>query len=146
MPTSSPTKPRQVLLYDGLCGFCNWAVRFVITHDTQGTMYFAPLQSEYGNQVIACHPWLATVDSVVLVETTDDGIEQVFVRSTAALRIAAYLGGWWRWLTLGYVLPGFLRDWLYDAFARMRYRLFGRYETCLVPSPDIRARFLRVSP
>ncbi len=135
-------KPRQVLLYDGLCGFCNWAVRFVITHDTQGTMYFAALQSEYGSQVIARHPWLATVDSVVLIETADDGTERVFVRSTAALRIAAYLGGCWRGLTLGYALPTGLRDWLYDAFARVRYRLFGRYETCLVPSPDIRARFL----
>ncbi|WP_249355747.1 DCC1-like thiol-disulfide oxidoreductase family protein [Chloracidobacterium aggregatum] len=82
---------------------------------------------------------------MVLVETMDDGAEQVFVRSTAALRIAAYLGGWWRWLTLGYVLPGFLRDWLYDAFARALPAV-RQYETCLVPSPDIRARFLEVSP
>ncbi|MGQ9897173.1 MAG: thiol-disulfide oxidoreductase DCC family protein [Acidobacteriota bacterium] len=133
---------RLVMLYDGLCGFCNWAVRVVIAQDRCGEMRFAALQSSYGKQVIARHPWLAAVDSVVLVETTSDGHEQVFVRSTAALRVAAYLGGWWQWLTLGYLLPTCLRDWFYDAFASLRYRLFGKYDTCLMPTPDIRARFL----
>lgn len=142
MPQPQHDKICRVLLYDGLCGFCNRAVQFVIAHDPHGTMCFAALQSAYGRQVIARHPWLATVDSVVLVETLDDGQEQVFVRSTAALRIATYLGGWWQWLRLGYLLPTFLRDWLYDAFARVRYRLFGRYDTCLMPSPDLRAWFL----
>jgi predicted DCC family thiol-disulfide oxidoreductase YuxK len=105
-------------------------------------MYFAALQGPYGSQLIARHPWLATVDSVVLVETTADGSEQIFVRSTAILRVAAYLGGWWQLLTLGHLLPACLRDWLYDAFARVRYWLFGQYESCPVPAPNIRARFL----
>ncbi|QUW02710.1 DUF393 domain-containing protein [Chloracidobacterium validum] len=142
MPPAQSTQASQVLLYDGVCGFCNWAVQFIITWDKQKTMRFAALQSEYGAQVVARHPWLATVDSVVLVETTDAGTEQVTIRSTAALRVFEYLGGWWRLLTIGYVIPRPLRDWLYDAFAKVRYRLFGKYDTCLLPSPDLRARFL----
>ncbi|MFQ3581543.1 MAG: DCC1-like thiol-disulfide oxidoreductase family protein [Chloracidobacterium sp.] len=142
MPPAQSTQASQVLLYDGVCGFCNWAVQFIITWDKQKTMRFAALQSEYGAQVVARHPWLATVDSVVLVETTDAGTEQVTIRSTAALRVFEYLGGWWRLLTIGYVIPRPLRDWLYDAFAKVRYRLFGKYDTCLLPSPELRARFL----
>ncbi|MCS7081045.1 MAG: DCC1-like thiol-disulfide oxidoreductase family protein [Chloracidobacterium sp.] len=137
-----PSEPERVLLYDGVCGFCNWTVRFIIAQDRRGTMRFAPLQGEYGAAVVARHPWLATVDSVVLVETASDGTEQVFVRSTAALRVAEYLGGWWRLLTVAYALPTALRDWLYDLFAAWRYQLFGKYDTCLTPSPDIRMRFL----
>ncbi|MFQ3589707.1 MAG: DCC1-like thiol-disulfide oxidoreductase family protein [Chloracidobacterium sp.] len=142
MPPAQSTQASQVLLYDGVCGFCNWAVQFIMTWDKQKTMRFAALQSEYGAQVVARHPWLATVDSVVLVETTDAGTEQVTIRSTAALRVFEYLGGWWRLLTIGYVIPRPLRDWLYDAFAKVRYRLFGKYDTCLLPSPELRARFL----
>lgn len=135
-------EPKRVLLYDGVCGFCNWMVQFIIAQDERGTMLFAPLQGEYGAAVVARHPWLATVDSVVLVETAPDGTERVFVRSTAALRVVEYLGGWWRLLTVGYVLPTPLRDRLYDVFAAWRYRLFGRYDACLTPAPDVRARFM----
>ncbi len=132
----------QVLLYDGVCGFCNWAVQLIIAQDQRRTMRFAAIQSEYGAQVVARHPWLASVDSMILVESPPDGAERVAIRSTAALRVAEYLGGWWRLLAVGYALPTVLRDWLYDVFAAWRYRLFGKYDACLMPSPDIRARFL----
>lgn len=132
-----------VLLYDGLCGFCDWTVQFVLRHDRRGAMQFATLQGEFARQVIARHPELAGVDSLVLVEQDRvTGEELVFARSTGALRVARYLGGGWRLAGAFYVIPRFLRDRAYDLFARYRYRVFGRYDTCPVPSTAHRARFL----
>src|SRR5436853_856030 len=88
----------QVLLYDGLCGFCNKTVQMILRRDRRGAMRFAALQSAYGEAVRARHPELQNVDSVVLVERGRDDEERIFIRSDAALRIAAYLGGWWKLL------------------------------------------------
>ncbi len=131
-----------VLLYDGVCGFCNRTVQTVIAADRAGTMRFAALQSDFGREVVARHPELEHLDSVVLVETSPDGAERVFIRSTAALRVAGYLGGLWSLLLAGYVVPTPIRDFFYDLFARYRYALFGKYESCMLPPPEIRARFL----
>jgi predicted DCC family thiol-disulfide oxidoreductase YuxK len=131
-----------VLLYDGLCGFCNKTVQTILTHDRRGTMRFAALQSAYGEAVLARRPELQGVDSVVLVEGGRNDAERVFIRSDAALRIAAYLGGWWRLLLVFRVVPRAVRDFFYDLFARYRYRLFGKYDQCLVPSPEVRSRFV----
>lgn len=132
-----------VLLYDGLCGFCDWTVQFVLRRDRRGSMRFATLQGEFARQVIARHPELAGVDSLILVERDSaTGQERVSARSIGALRVARYLGGAWRLTQVLYVLPRFLRDWAYDVFARHRYRVFGRYDTCPLPSPEHRARFL----
>ena len=134
---------RPVLLYDGVCGLCNKTVQFVLSHDRRGTLLFAPLQSNFGQSVVARHPALQNVDSVVLVEPSPGaGGERVFTRSTAALRVVSYLGGVWKILLVAYIIPRPVRDWLYDLVARYRYRLFGRYDTCLLPPPEVRARFL----
>jgi predicted DCC family thiol-disulfide oxidoreductase YuxK len=132
-----------VLLYDGVCGLCNKTVQFVLSHDRRGTLRFAPLQSSYGQSVVARHPALRNVDSVVLVEPSSGaGRERVFTRSTAALRVVSYLGGAWKLLLAAYIIPRPIRNWLYDLVARYRYRFFGRYDTCLLPPPEVRARFL----
>ena len=134
-----------VLLYDGVCGFCNETVRTLLRLDPRGTLRFAALQSDYGQRVVARHPTLKGVDSVVFVETSpDDGTERVHVRSDAALRVASYLGGPWKIFLLARLLPRRLRDFLYDTFARNRYKLFGKYDTCLLPAPEVRSRFLDV--
>jgi predicted DCC family thiol-disulfide oxidoreductase YuxK len=134
-----------VLLYDGVCGFCNKSVQLILDHDRRGTMRFAALQSDYGKAVVKRHPSLHDVDSVVFVEKqSDTGEERVFVRSHAALRIAAYLGGVWKLFFAAYVIPAPLRDYLYDLFARNRYKLFGKYDSCLLPPPEVRSRFLDV--
>jgi predicted DCC family thiol-disulfide oxidoreductase YuxK len=132
-----------VLLYDGLCGFCNGTVQFVLRHDRRGTMRFATLQGEFARQVIARHPDLASVDSLILLEksTTTDA-EAVSARSSAVLGVARYLGGPWNVVRVFVIIPLFLRDWAYDVFARFRYRLFGRYDRCPVPSAAERARFI----
>lgn len=133
----------RVLLYDGVCGFCNRTVQTLLRHDRRGTLRFAALQSGYGEAVKARHPELNNVDSVVLVEgASDTDAERVFIRSDAALRVVAYMGGWWKLLLAFRILPRPLRDFFYDLFARYRYRLFGKYDSCLVPSPEVRARFL----
>ena len=134
---------QQVLLYDGLCGFCNKSVQMILARDRRGTLRFAALQSAYGEAVKARHAELKDVDSVVLVEGLPDADqERVFIRSDAALRIAAYLGGWWKGLLLFRLLPRAVRDFFYDGFARYRYRLFGKYDSCLVPPPEVRSRFI----
>jgi predicted DCC family thiol-disulfide oxidoreductase YuxK len=136
------TADAPVLLYDGVCGFCNKTVQMILDHDRRGTMRFAALQSDYGRGVVARHAELQGVDSVVYVENSWDGGERVYVRSDAALRVLKYLGGAWRLLLAGYVLPKSVRDFFYDLFARNRYRLFGKYDSCMLPPPEVRSRFL----
>jgi predicted DCC family thiol-disulfide oxidoreductase YuxK len=126
-----------VLLYDGVCALCNRFVRWIVRHDRHGTMRFATLQGDLGQEAIRLMPQLATVDSVVLLYR--DG---AFVRSTAVLEVARYLGGIWLFALAGYLVPRIVRDALYDAVARRRYRLFGRHESCPVPPPEMHARFL----
>lgn len=132
-----------VLLYDGVCGFCNKSVQLILDHDRRGTMRFAALQSDYGQAVIERHTELRGVDSVVYVEQTPGG-ERIHVRSDAALKVAAYLGGFWKLFLVAKVLPRALRDYCYDLLARNRYKLFGKYDTCMLPPPEVRSRFLDV--
>lgn len=131
-----------VLLYDGVCGFCNKSVQLILKLDRQRKIKFAPLQSTFGESVCARHEELKGIDSVVLVENAGQASEKIYVRSSAALRIAHYIGGFWRIFLIGYILPASIRDLLYDLIARNRYRFFGRYDTCMMPSPEVRSRFI----
>ena len=131
-----------VLLYDGLCGFCDGTVQFILKHDRRGTLRFATLQGDFARDVIARHPELEGVDSLVLVERDSSGTEHVHVRSDGALHVARYLGGAWHLARSVAIVPRFLRDLAYDGFARIRYRVFGRYNACPIPSPEQRARFI----
>jgi predicted DCC family thiol-disulfide oxidoreductase YuxK len=131
-----------VLLYDGVCGFCNGAVRTILRFDRRGTLRFAALDSDFARAVIDRHPSLADVDTVVFVDDPGQPEENVSVRSAAGLRVARYLGGPWQVLLVAGLIPARLRDWLYDRFAGIRYRVFGKYDSCPVPAPDVRARFL----
>jgi predicted DCC family thiol-disulfide oxidoreductase YuxK len=133
-----PDAPHAVVLFDGVCNLCNGLVQFVIPRDPDGYFQFAALNSEAAARVLsAAGHGGPLVDSIVLVEA---GV--VYVRSAAALRIARRLGFPW---ALGYglmVVPRPLRGAIYDLVARRRYRWFGRRETCMVPGPGIRDRFL----
>ena len=125
------------MLFDGVCNFCNGAVNFIITHDAEKTFKFAPLQSEVGQQLRKKHGIGDDVDSIVLLENG-----QAFTHSTAGLRIAKGLGGI---MSVTYVLimvPAVIRDWAYKLFAKYRYRLFGEKEVCMIPTPEVRERFL----
>lgn len=134
----APTVEHPVLLFDGVCRFCSGFVRFVIERDADAVLRFAPLQSEVAQALLAdtaIDP--QALDSIVLV---DDG--QVHVKSDAVIRIGEHLGGAMALLKAFKVVPRALRDVVYDAFAAVRYRLFGTYDRCMVPTPDVRARFL----
>jgi predicted DCC family thiol-disulfide oxidoreductase YuxK len=131
-----------VLLYDGICGFCNSAVQTILRLDRRETMRFAALDSDFAREVIARHPILAGVDSVVYVDNPGAPDERVTIRSAAALRVVEYLGGPWRTLKVAGLIPTPLRDRLYDGFARIRYRVFGTHDTCPIPAPEVRARFM----
>lgn len=136
-----------ILLYDGVCGLCNRIVQFVLKKDRKGTVCFASLQSSFASQVLARHgSHAADMDTVYLLLNLDarDGSKEVLVsRSDAVLSLLKHLGGIWRLLALILgLLPRPVRDWIYRQVARNRYRIFGRYETCPLPSESTRSRFL----
>lgn len=137
--------PGPVLLYDGTCGFCSTTVQLILRHDRQGTLRFAALQSRFGSAVLGRHPELHHVDSIVWLEPARGArAEQVTVRSGAALRVAGYLGGWWRLALVARLLPRSVRDRGYDFIARHRHQLPGGRlaEQCVIPPPDARRRFI----
>jgi predicted DCC family thiol-disulfide oxidoreductase YuxK len=129
---------KPIVLFDGVCKFCNAGVNFILDHDTRRRFRFAPLQSEAG-QAILRHFHLRTddFDTMILVENG-----RTYGRSSAALRIARQLGGVWALFTVLFAVPPFLRDGAYDLLARHRYRWFGKTDSCRVPTPEIRDRFL----
>jgi predicted DCC family thiol-disulfide oxidoreductase YuxK len=127
-----------IILFDGVCHLCNGTVRFVLARDRAGRFRFATLQSAAAHRLLASHGGASAVpDSVVLL-----GGGRLLTRSDAILAVAAGLG--WPWAALGAarVVPRGLRDAVYDLVARHRYRWFGRREVCMVPGPEVRARFL----
>ena len=132
-----------VLLYDGVCGVCNRAVQTVLRLDPNGRLRFAALDSDFARAVIERHPAIHDVDSVVFVDEPGGPGERVSVRSAAALRVTNYLGGPWKLLEAARIIPAPVRDWLYDRFADIRYRVFGKYDSCPLPSPEVRARFVQ---
>lgn len=131
-----------MLLYDGVCGVCNRSVQTILRFDRRGALRFAALDSDFARAVIQRHPDLQNVDSMVFVDHPGAPDERVSVRSAAGLRVADYLGGPFRGLLAARVIPAGLRDRLYDRFAAVRYRLGGKHDTCPVPAPEVRARFL----
>ena len=127
-----------VILFDGVCNLCNGAVQFVIRRDRSANFQFAPLQSAFGESVIQRHDFPKPVaDSIVLVDA-----EGIWQKSDAILRIARKLPGGWPLLYGFIILPKFIRDGIYDWIARNRYRFFGRQLHCMIPTPELRARFL----
>lgn len=127
-----------IVLFDGVCNFCNASVNFVIARDKAGYFKFAPLQSEIGEELRTRHGIdKVETDSVIVIEN-----ERVYTHSSAALRIARHLDGIWSWTYVFVIVPKPIRDLLYRLFARNRYRLFGRQDACMMPTPDVRARFM----
>ena len=119
-----PDPVERVVLFDGVCNLCNGLVQFIIRRDPHARFQFAAMTS-------------FAADTIVLVE---DG--RRYERSAAVLRIARQLRAPWPLLFAFIVVSRPLRDWAYDAVARRRYRWFGRRETCMVPTPELRARFV----
>lgn len=128
---------QPIVLFDGVCNFCDASVNFIISRDRAGVFRFAPLQSDAGRELIEKYSIPADVDSVILIDN-----DRTFIHSDAALRIAQKLGGVWKLLSLFRIVPRPIRDWGYKLFAKNRYRLFGKKDSCMMPAPEIRERFL----
>ena len=127
-----------ILLFDGHCNFCNAWVRLIVRRDNTKKILFAPLQSSLGSKLLKENKLdVNYTDSLVFFEE-----ERFSVNSTAVLRIFSYLDGWERHLQIMYIIPRPFRDALYRFIAKYRYKLFGRSEQCMVPTQELKERFL----
>lgn len=136
MPTN--TNHSSILLFDGVCNLCNGIVQFVIKHDPNAKFKFASLQSEAGQTLLKKFGLKTNdFDTFVLVRG-----ETYFVKSSAVLRVLNELGGVWKLFYAFIILPAPVRDLFYNAIAGSRYKLFGRRENCMLPSPELKQKFL----
>lgn len=129
---------KKIILFDGVCNLCNHTVQFVIKHDTEDVFRFAALQSALGQRLMAEHHIdTAQLSSIVLIEPG----KACYMKSSAALRIAKHLKSY-RWMRLFLGLPKGLRDAVYMLIANNRYRWFGKKDSCMMPTPQLSAKFL----
>jgi predicted DCC family thiol-disulfide oxidoreductase YuxK len=125
------------VLFDGVCNLCNGTVQFIIKRDRAAIFRFASLQSDYAHALL--RRLNLPADQLYSVIVIEDGI--AYQKSDAALRIARRLPGFWRWLYIFRFIPKFIRDGLYNFIATNRYRFFGKKDHCMIPTPELKARF-----
>lgn len=126
-----------IVLFDGECNFCDASVQFIIKNDPKGNIHFASLQSDIGQRLLKAQNVPGHVDSMIVIEE-----DKVYYKSAAALRIARYLNGPWKWLYPLIMIPSPIRNLFYDIVAKNRYKWFGKKESCMLPPPETRTRFL----
>ena len=132
------SETNKIVLFDGICNLCNRTVEFIIRNDPDASFKFAPLQSEKGRDLLKqCGCPQNQIDFIVYIR---EG--KCYNKSTAALLIFKDLGGVWKFFYPLIIIPPFIRDFLYSCIAKRRYQIFGKMESCMVPSPAIRERFL----
>jgi predicted DCC family thiol-disulfide oxidoreductase YuxK len=132
------TRKSPIILFDGVCNFCDRSVNFIIARDKNAIFKFAPLQSEAGQKLVEEYGLdKPGIDSVILVENG-----RAYTHSTAALKIAEKLGGIYAWASIFMYVPRVVRDMFYKLFAANRYRLFGKKDECMIPTPEVREKFL----
>ena len=135
-----------IILYDGVCGLCNRLVQFLLKHDKRKQLRFASLQSDFAARVLQRHGFdPKDLDTLHVIENYEQPNERVLQRSDAILRASRELGGFWSVSSsAARVIPRPFRDVVYRFVARNRYRVFGKYDTCMLPEPNQRSRFLDV--
>lgn len=143
MPTTLPQTGRPIVFYDGVCGLCNRLNQFVLRRDRKARFQFAALQSAFARETLSRYgrdP--EDLDTLYLVTDYGTSSERLFWKSRAALRVLRELGGAWSWTRVLSLLPTALLDLGYDIIARLRYRVFGKSESCVIPRPEQRDRFI----
>ncbi|WP_394971840.1 thiol-disulfide oxidoreductase DCC family protein [uncultured Croceitalea sp.] len=131
---------KKIILFDGVCNLCNGVVQFVIKHDKQDNFRFAPLQSKIGRQLTSERGIdITNIDSIILIEP---GIAY-YTKSDAALGIGKDLKGYRTLSSILYILPKGLRNLIYDFIARNRYKWYGKKDACMIPTPELQAKFLQ---
>jgi len=132
-------KDKKVILFDGICNLCNSSIQFVIKRDRKDVFRYAALQSEIGQELIRERNIdTSKVDSIILI---DPGVA-FYTKSDAALKIGLSFGGIWTLLNVFNLIPSSLRNIVYDFVAKNRYRWFGRKDACMIPTPELKAKFL----
>ncbi|WP_166965300.1 thiol-disulfide oxidoreductase DCC family protein [Yeosuana marina] len=130
---------KKLILFDGVCNLCNSSVQYVIKHDKNNIFMLAALQSEVGQQLIKEYKIDTKKTDSILLYTTKEGISY---KSTAALKIAYYLGFPNSILSVFLIVPAFIRNWVYDYIAKNRYKWYGKKESCMIPTPELKSKFL----
>lgn len=132
-------KHKQLILFDGVCNLCNSSINYVIKHDKNNMFLFAPLQSEVGKQIIEKFNLdISKTDSILLYSEVN-GLK---IKSSAALAIANKLGFPRNMLSVFFVIPTFIRNWVYDFIAKNRYKWYGKNDACMIPTPELKSKFL----
>lgn len=134
---SSQQAISRIVLFDGICNLCTGSVKFIINRDPLSRFRFASLQSEAGKKLVQRSASGSSLESLVYLRGNT-----CFRKSAAVLHILKDLGGVWKLLYMFILVPRFLRDFLYDRIAKNRYKLFGKRQNCMVPTPDLSRRFL----
>ncbi|WP_298496607.1 thiol-disulfide oxidoreductase DCC family protein [uncultured Algibacter sp.] len=133
-------KHKQIILFDGVCNLCNSSVLYVIKRDKKQLFMFAPLQSDVGRHVIEKFKInTSKIDSIILYHPEK---EIIHYKSTAALKIASQLPFPTKALAIFLIVPSFIRNWVYDFIASNRYKWYGKKETCMIPTPELKSKFL----
>jgi predicted DCC family thiol-disulfide oxidoreductase YuxK len=128
----------NIVLFDGVCNLCDGLVQFLIKRDRKFKLKFASLQSEIGASILQKHHLpLQNFESFVYIRKG-----KLFQKSSAGLLVLFDLGGIWRLLLIFYIIPWFIRDWVYLLVSKNRYRIWGKKESCMMPDPKFKARFL----
>jgi predicted DCC family thiol-disulfide oxidoreductase YuxK len=139
----SEAKSNPIILYDGVCGLCNRLVQFVLKRDKRDRFRFAWLQSDFANKLLMRHGLDPhDLDTVYVAKNYGQTDEKLLARSDAILFLLKELDGIWKLASLGNVLPRTMRDAIYKLVARNRYRVFGKYDSCMLPDAKHRTKFL----
>lgn len=132
------THNKKIILFDGVCNLCNGSVVFIIKRDKKDVFRFTAIQSDEGQKLIEKYQIdTSKLDSILLFESNN-----YFAKSTAALRIARHLNGGYPLLYGFIIVPEVFRNWIYDLIARNRYKWFGKKESCMIPTPELKSKFL----
>lgn len=126
-----------IILFDGVCNLCSSSVQFILKRDPDGYFQFASLQGETGQRLLAKYGLPEDVNSIVLIQN-----QKAYIKSSAVLQVCRHLSGYWKLLTIFRMIPRAIRDFLYDWIAKNRYNWFGKKDSCLLPSPQWKQRFL----
>ena len=137
---------KPIIFFDGVCGLCNHVVLFVLKRDQKGFFRFAPLQGDYARSELPKFGGEPEELNTFYVLTFDSsGTPNLLDKSTAACYVLSELGGFWKVLSTGKILPKILRDMIYSLVAKTRYRFFGKKEVCMIPEPEWTERFVEDS-
>lgn len=133
-------KDKQLILFDGVCNLCNSSIQYVIKHDQKHRFMFAALQSEAGQKLLETYQIDTSKTDTIVLYSEANGLS---IKSSAALKIAKYLGFPRNLMVVFLIVPTFIRNWVYDYVAKNRYKWYGKKDECMIPTPELKQKFLQ---